>query len=191
MADDFDPSSLFDDTDSRRARRRQRNQMWRDNEIDNAWAAADSDDVPDDAVELEDLAAGYVDEDVTKERTANEDDLPLLPDLGPLPESARMVNQRRRTAGPVKLDEQTTRDAAYARSPTYHKKKRSQNAVDRFLGQMIGDSEQTNISRELVRNPGGVLSRLPFWGILILVILAITSMMAVILACATMVVVLR
>jgi hypothetical protein len=192
MADDYDPGSPFDDFDSRRARRRQRNQMMRDNEIDDAWAAADSDDVPDDAVELEDLAAGYVDDEAMNRRP-EDDDLPITPDLGPLPESARMVAQRRRTSAPVQLDQHTARDAAYAKSPSYHQS--SQNVVDRVLGRMLGDTPyartEGGYSRELYRNPGGVLSHLPFWGIVILVILAVMALMAVILACAAMVVLLR
>lgn len=132
----YDPGDLYDSPPSRRRRRAYR----RESEFDDAWAAADEDDAYDDAVEIEDLAAGYLWED--RDRLGMErdtpDDRPVA--LGPLPPSARRLRARRRPP----------RDA-------------------RVLPE---------------RGPASPPNPLPFWAILLLVILGIGAMIAVGLACA-------
>jgi len=143
--DDFEPGDLGNlyDTPPPRKRRRAR---WRESELDDAWAAADEDDAYDDAVELEDLAAGYVWED--RDRLGVErDPLDDQPDerpagLGPLPASPRRGRLRRRAVSPTR-------------------------------------ASRPQPDRESVPVPGPV----PWWGIVLLVTLAIGAVIAIGLAC--------
>lgn len=143
--DDFEPGDLGNlyDTPPPRKRRRAR---WRESELDDAWAAADEDDAYDDAVELEDLAAGYVWED--RDRLGVEPDpLDGQPDerpagLGPLPVSPRRGRPRRRVVSPTR-------------------------------------ASRSQPDREPFPVPGPV----PWWGIVLLVTLAIGAVIAIGLAC--------
>jgi hypothetical protein len=140
---EHDPGDLYEPPPPRKRRRRS---YLRENELDDAWAAAAEDDAFDDAVEIEDLAAGYVWDDRDRlgvERDSADDDSGDLPSgLGPLPPSARRAHPHRRSVSPAR-------------------------------------SALPQRDREPAPPPGG----LPFWGILMLVILAIAALIAVGLAC--------
>jgi hypothetical protein len=139
----YDPGDLHEPPPPRKRRRRS---YLRESELDDAWAAAAEDDAFDDAVEIEDLAAGYVWEDRDRlgvERDPPADDPGDSPaGLGPLPPSVRRGRPRRRAA-------------SLARAA---------------LPQPDPDPAPS---------PGGM----PFWGILLLVILGIGALIAFGLAC--------
>jgi len=138
---EYDPGDLYEPPPPRKRRR----PYLRENELDDAWAAAAEDDAFDDAVEIEDLAAGYVWDDRDRlgvERDSADVPGDLPPGLGPLPPSTRRARPRRRSVSPAR-------------------------------------SALPRPDREPAPPPGG----LPFWGILILVILAIAALIAVGLAC--------
>ncbi len=144
--DDFEPGDLGNLYDTPPPRKRRRRARWRESELDDAWAAADEDDAYDDALELEDLAAGYVWED--RDRLGVEPDpLDGQPDerpagLGPLPVSPRRGHPRRRVVSPTR-------------------------------------ASRPQPDREPVPVPGPV----PWWGIVLLVTLAIGAVIAIGLAC--------
>lgn len=171
---DYDPGDLPNEDPLERRRRRRR--QWAQNEIDDAWAAADEDDIPDDNVEIEDLAAGYVDEPVTLSRAVIdepvtldsvtlddplEDDTISQVDLGPLPASAqRLVEERR---GNVRYSGGRAH-APIEQPATYQ-----------------------TVAPEPVYTPSrpGRLSNIPFWGILLLVFLTLVALLVIFLAIAS------
>ena len=151
---------------------RRRRPYRRESEVDDAWAAADEDDVYDHDVEIEDLAAGYLWEDRDRYGVEQEDETtsPRQPDLGPLPPSAQRFYERRHVSRRKLPHQAVDRAQLYANSPSYHKSQR--NTFDRALARLDIDES---------RMPG-VLSHLPFWGILLLVLLGFVSLLVAILA---------
>jgi hypothetical protein len=159
---DYDPGDLPNDDPLERRRRRRR--QWVENEVDDAWAAADEDDIPDDRVEIEDLAAGYVDEPTSVELAATSDD-PLDEinpvDLGPLPASAqRLVQERRGT--PARYSTSRARD------------------ID-----PVPEVRKPHLEPKPVYHRPGMLSGISFWGIVLLVFLGFIALLVVILALAS------
>ena len=57
---EYDPGTPYDGVPSPKERRRRYG--WGSDGQDDAWGAADEDDLAEDDLEIEDLAAGYVDE---------------------------------------------------------------------------------------------------------------------------------
>jgi hypothetical protein len=162
----YDPGEPYDGPPPRRRR-----PYRRESEFDDAWAAADEDDVYDDHVEIEDLAAGYLWEE--RDRYGVEQDEPASrrqPDLGPLPPSAQRFYERRHVSRRNLPHQTVDRDQLYANSPSYRKSQR--NTIDRALARLDTDDS---------RLPG-VLSHIPFWGILLLVLLGFVALLVAILA---------
>jgi hypothetical protein len=166
--------------DERRRQQRRRNRQL-DEELDDAWAAANEDDIPDHQVEIEDLASGYVeDPDKLEMDQRDEGDLPGA-DLGPLPPSARRLAQRRDIPRETRIRERYNRDNAYANSPSFHRSR--QHPLDRAFSRLSGDDL---IAQAQPHDPHpGRLGHFPFWGILLLVVLGIIALFVVALVMAS------
>jgi len=181
MDDDHESRRPFDGYDFSRRRRRRRTE----DDIDDAWAAADEDDIPDEGVEIEELAVGYVEDPEQLEMRRDDDDLETG-DLGPLPPNAERLTRRRTEPRPERIRERYDRTQAYSNSPSFRRSK--QNLFDRafslFSGGSLGDVDAGPEARDTDYVPGP-LSNIPFWGILILVVLAVVAVLVVVLACVS------
>jgi hypothetical protein len=171
--DDYDPGDLYDEYKRRRRRFEQ------GSDADDAWAAADEDDIPDESVDIEDLAAGYVDESERPDMAHNTRPPVRYTDsgLGPLPPSAQRATQRRSTPRESRIQKWYDRSQIYTDSPSYHQSQ--QNPIDRVLSPLNGDAHVPGQGRDPYRQPG-VLGHIPLWGIVILVILGLMALFAVI-----------
>jgi len=175
--DDFDPNMLDDRDTDRRRRRRARD--FQESEFEDAWAAADSDDIPDHHVEIEDLASGYV-YDESERRYGEEEDIPSVPDLGPLPQSARRLTGRKPRE--ERLQSRYDLNQVYAGSPSY---KRKRGLIGKMFSGMTGEDPMMphlKAKRDPDYQPG-FLSTLPFWAILILVFMGFTMALISVLVC--------
>ncbi|HEX3051785.1 MAG TPA: hypothetical protein VHP83_14095 [Aggregatilineaceae bacterium] len=176
---DYDPGSPFDDYDQRRRRSRRRRT---ENEIDDAWAAADQDDLYDDAAEIEDLAAGYVDDRLRPPRDSMNTEQISLRDLGPIKGAARRLQERTRHQPPrqERIRRHYDPEEAYADSPSYQANKR--NILDRVLDPISGEINYTP-SKPKRGVPSNARPPLPVWGIAMLVILGLVALLVVVFAC--------
>ncbi len=183
---DFDPNML-DDREGDRRRKRRRARDMHEGEFEDAWAAADSDDIPDHHAQIEDLAAYYVYDDEERRRREGRDEdeeenIPGVPDLGPLPPSARRLADRKRQPREERLQSRYDLNQVYAGSPSY---KRKRGIVSKVMEGITG-SESILPPVKAKRDPNyqpGFLSTLPFWAILILVFMVFTIALISVLVC--------
>lgn len=177
--DDFDPNVLNDPEGDRRRRRRRARDL-QESEFDDAWSAANEDDISDHLLEIEDLASGYVYDET--ERRYGDDESPNVPDLGPLPPSAQRLSGRRRQPREERIKNRYDPRQAYAESPSYRSKR---GIINKVLSGITGE-EPVMPSMQPRRNPDfqpGFLSTLPFWAILILVFMGFTIALISVLVC--------
>lgn len=139
----YDPGDLYDPPP------RRRRPYGQENEIDDAWAAADEDDLDDPGADIEDLAAGYHWEERDQYGLGHSDTEPA-PDLGPLPSRPPRRGHFRPPVTPVP-------SVPARRDPG----PRRLNAPGRLAPQPF---------------------HMPFWQILLLVILGVMALFAVVLA---------
>lgn len=180
---EHDPGDLYDPEPPRRRPAEYR----RESETDDAWAAADENDLDDPGVEIEDLAAGYQWEDQDRygvrppHHPASGDYRPdpLAPDdpasdLGPLPESVRRVRQR---TSPAPRSARAASQTPYPDSPTYSRDTGGPERREIFY-------TTPGVPRPALPRPAyGPPSGIPFWQILLLVILGMAALLAVAVAC--------
>jgi len=157
--DDYDPRS---DPRPRRARRPE-------NEADDAWSAADEDDLAEPDLEIEDLAAGY------------EWNNPDLLDEPPL--------RRRSDSRPYIAAEPVERPRAPLISGSYDPA-RGYPSGGPLSSEPPFDPFNPPTRPPDAPEPGpplapGCLSELPLWGIVVVVILALVALAVVIFACAS------
>jgi hypothetical protein len=189
--DEYDPGTPHDPPPYRRRRQRR-------DEIDDGWAAADEDDYYDDGVEIEDLAAGYVDHEQREQRrrhteSTERDHIPD-PDVDPgssgwtdddrWSPSVERVRERGRLGSQAHRRQRYGRDVGYdradvyGRSPTYY--------LDRMRRGEYGeyrDKPKRGVS-PYESSPGqGWGLTIPFWQIMIIVVLALFALLAAALAC--------
>ncbi len=137
--------------------RRRRRDYRHESEEDDAWAAASEDARDADGLSVEDLAAGYVWED--RDRYGVDHDAPD-DDNAALPRPHRDDPRR------------------YTRSPSYHRDRARRGEYAEYWGTPAPPKpkrERSAASRQDI----------PFWQILILVILVLFAVLAVTLACAS------
>lgn len=192
------------------ARRRSRRHRRRSGELDDQWAAADENDIYDDGVEIEDLAVSYAWDDeenprhredqLAGRREPEEDaDASTGPydtgsgpraDLGPLPDSARRLRSRPRPPGLDARRNRYERVAAYGDSPSFQKSR--ENMVERVIsGLGFSDPYHPPDVRKPKRGEElapSLLGNIPFWGFVILTILGFAAVVAVLLACLSVLV---
>ncbi|MBN1200868.1 MAG: hypothetical protein JXJ20_03330 [Anaerolineae bacterium] len=182
---DYDPGDQYED---RRANRRSRRRRQRSDEFDDAWAAANENDIPDDNVEIEDLASGYVLDEtgqIDRNQDLYDDDEDSTTDtssLGPLPPSARRLSKRKPVPYHERVRQRYDRSEAYAHSPSYQKSKR--NVVERLLSPLDSSPHYT-VPQKPKRDPNftpGPLGSTPYWAILILVTLGFVAFAVLVLA---------
>jgi hypothetical protein len=193
--DGYDPGDLNDDS---RRRRKRRGQLP-ENELDDQWAAAN--DEADHHAGLEDLASEYVYEPMSLDGTAepvehdNDSIVEDEVDLGPLPPSARRLSQRPIGPRQERVKKRFDRSRAYADSPSYHRD--AQNPLERLLSLFGGESLLSGPESDSPKLKRGMedlpvsSSHIPFWGILVVVILALAAVMVTVLACVSVVLILR
>ncbi|MBI5959853.1 MAG: hypothetical protein HY866_14020 [Chloroflexi bacterium] len=165
---DYDPGDLVDP-----APRRKRRHF---DEVEDVWAAAEEDDLADPGVEIEDLAAGYHWED--RDRYGLEDP----PDPTQTNLSAPPPARRPRTPRGELVSGRTARrydrDRLYSDSPSYQRDQdQRRRTPQRF---------ERPIDLPSARPQRGRSRGIPFWQILILVILGLTALLAVCLALASL-----
>lgn len=190
---DYDPGGPWDDYDRDRGRadRRRRSRGHWDHP-DDAWAAAHEDAAPpDDGLEAEDFAAGYVGGDDPARRDVDDDA------WNPFPDTERMRRLReqaeQRPTRELRIRNRYDRSQIYARSPSY---RRSQQGLPERAGPMSADDffrppdtrpqSALNLSVDVP-----IVDGIPYWGVLILVILGIVAVLGVALAIAALVVLLH
>jgi hypothetical protein len=133
-----------------------RREYRRDSETDDAWAAADQDQLDGHGADIEDLAAGYLWED--DERYGVRQSTTQGPSaLGPLPSPARRGRARR---------DQRPRGAA---DPA---------------GRLGGRETYPGQPRRGPYPAGGPAHHIPYWQVLIIVILGMLALLVTALACA-------
>jgi len=176
---DYDPGSPYDDYDQRRRRSRRRRM---ENEIDDAWAAADQDDLYDDAAEIEDLAAGYIDDRLRPPADSMNTEQIELRDLGPIKGAARRLQERtrRQPSREERIRRRYDPEEAYADSPSYHANKR--NILDRVLDPISGEINYSS-SKPKRGVPNGARPPLSLWVIVMLVIFGLVALLVVVFAC--------
>ncbi|MBN1679460.1 MAG: hypothetical protein JW966_04160 [Anaerolineae bacterium] len=187
---EYDPGDWYDNNQARRRRRRRH-----ESEYDDAWAAAFEDDIPDDHVEVEDLAAGYTWDEPRRYDDGDPDSFldadgdmvePTMDvsDLGPLPSSYQRLANRRHGARSRLPQGRYDRSAAYPNSPSFHEKRkpRLERTIDRMAG---GDPYMPALGKpknNAAQMPG-MFAHIPFWGIVLLVVLAFAACGATAFAC--------
>lgn len=167
---EYDPGDFYHGPPPRSSRERRR--RLRENQYDDAWAAAESEAYGED-IAPGDLAAGYVDEDYYRRRHGRDDhDEPTYTGsgagLGPTPTSPRRPRPHQVLTRQERIRRRYDPRTLYPDSPSYQ---RHQGAS--FASTGSGSPA------------GGPLAQLPFWGILMLVILGVAALGAVVLACAS------
>jgi hypothetical protein len=184
---DYDPGAPYDDS-----RPRKRGGYRREDEEDDAWAAAEDDDIPDDNVAIDDLAGYYVPDS----NKLDQDDFPMAAadptdddGLGPLPPSAKRLKQRSTIPRETRIRERYSRSQAYSDSPSFRRSQR--NPINWMRSQWSGGdlAEPFRARRDPNYQPG-LLSHIPFWGILILVMLGLVALLVMVLALAALLTVL-
>ena len=171
---DYDPGTPHDPPPHRRRRQS-------DSEHDDAWAAADEDDLADPGADIEDLAAGYQWEDRDPHGRERSPDEPIQYPYDIAGDRTAPAG-RRRWRAPIPHSARTRqrhdRDNVYADSPSYHRDRAKRGEFGEFV-----DSPRRR--RESAPGPMQSLGlTIPYWQILIVVILAIFAVLAAVLACA-------
>lgn len=159
-------------------RRRKRREYKRESEYDDAWAAASEAGEDFDDADIEDFAAGYHWED--RDRYGIEGDPVDEPDI-PWQRSPRAPRDLSR-------DPRSSLRGANPphRSATYHRDRARRNEYAEYYGPPASPSTRT--PRKRVAEPvwtGTPARSIPFWQILIVVVMAVFALLATAFACAS------
>lgn len=164
---------------------------------DDGWAAANEDDLDDDGVEIEDLAPGYVDYEQDGRRYDDDDGS----DWTPPPYSRRMrardypADRRSRHEREPRSGRKPRADARsryerrspYGDNRTYHRDRASRGEYGEYHGEYPAKSKRELTRTDYPAEYGllGNMRGIPFWQILLVVVLAVFALFAAALACAS------
>lgn len=170
-SDDYNSGLPYDPPPRRRRRL---------SEQDDAWAAADQDDLADDGVEIEDLAAGYGWED--RDRYGQE---PPDDESGDLPPSMATPLPRRTSLPHRPMAAQRyDRDYALRRGASYHRDQARRGEFGEYYGPVTPPAPKP-VRKARPDTFTWIPRGLPYWQVLLLVVLSVVALLACVLACAS------
>ena len=177
----YDPGEPYDPPPYRRRRQRF-------GAADDGWAAADEDDFYDDDVEIEDLAPGYVDHEHDRRWTDDDESDWTPPPYGRRGRERGYPDEPRRSYDRKGHMERRTRYAGrspYGDNRTYHRDRASRGEYGTYTDKPKRTSARTDSPAAYDAFLGLGSRGIPFWQILMVVILAIAALFAMGLACAS------